>query len=288
MRVAVTGTTGRVGAALCKHLAAQHEIIPLSRHDLDLSDPDSIDAAWHRLDCDVFINPAGITSLEACEDAPDLAYQVNCMAPARLAHLAADREVKLIHFSTDYVFDGKLAGKRHEGDPASPLSIYGTTKRAGESAVLAFPRHTVVRVSWVFGPEKRSFIDQIFSSAQTGEPLQAIADKFSFPTYTEDLSGWIDAIISSDATGLIHACQSGEPASWHDLAAIAVEEMANSGCIPQVPEIKRQELSAMVSFRASRPRHTAMETEKLTRILGHSTRSWQETVREYVRHLAQS
>ncbi len=107
MRVAVTGTTGRVGAALANHLAAHHEIIPLPRGICDLGDPDSLNTALDNLDCDVFINPAGLTSLETCEDDPRFAMRVNSAAPGKIALWAASRGVRMIHFSTDYVLDRK-------------------------------------------------------------------------------------------------------------------------------------------------------------------------------------
>jgi dTDP-4-dehydrorhamnose reductase len=283
MRVVVTGTTGRVGAALANHLACEHEVIPLPRGVCDLADKDTLRAALDGLDCDVFINPAGITSLEACEDDPRLAMRVNSAAPGIIALWAAERGVPMIHFSTDYVFDGETTMPLTEGVPAWPVNVYGRSKLAGEQAVLIHPSNLVLRVSWVFGPEKSSFIDQVFDAALTGRPLAAVADKFSLPTRTTDLARWVSGLIEKKACGLIHACNPGDPVSWHGLARAVVREMHACGVIGIIPEIAEQTLAEMKSFRAVRPRFTAMDASRLSYVLGEPLLPWEEAVSGYVR-----
>ncbi len=283
MRVAVTGTTGRVGAALAHHLADSHEVIPLPRSVCDLADADSLNAALDGLECDVFINPAGITSLEVCEDDPRLAMQVNSAAPGIIALWAAARGVPMIHFSTDYVFAGDTMMALGEDMPARPVNVYGRSKLAGEQAVIIHPGNLVLRVSWVFGPEKVSFIDQIFDAAVAGRPLAAVADKFSLPTCTTDLAHWISCLLEKKASGLLHACNPGEPVSWHGLACAVVREMHACGVIGNIPVIAEQTLAEMSSFRAVRPRFTAMETGRLAKLLGEPLRPWSDAVSGYVR-----
>lgn len=285
MRIAVTGTTGRVGAALARHFSSLHELIALPRAEFDLADPAGMATTLDRLDCDVFLNPAAITSLEACEEDPAAAFRVNAEAPAEIAAWAASRGVRMIHFSTDYVFGGEAPGLRAETDPAEPLGTYGSSKRAGETAVLAFPQHAVVRVSWVFGPEKPSFVDQVFKSALAGKPLAAVADKFSLPAFTADLAGWIGTLIRQPAIGIFHACNSGDPVSWHDLATATLEEMAKLGLIPEVPPVSRLPLAEMAAFRAPRPRYTAMATGRLAAILGRPPRHWRAALAEYLKQI---
>ena len=282
MRVAVTGTTGRVGAALAKHFSRGHEVIALPRAEFDFSDPVSMAARLESLDCDVFLNPGGLTSLEACEDDPELAHQLNAEAPAQFAEWAARRGVKLVHFSTDYVFSGEQPGLRSESETPSPLSVYGRTKLAGEQAVLAHPGNLVLRVSWVFGPEKPSFLDSVIRDALAGKPISAIADKYSLPTHTQDLCGWSEALLKSQATGLFHACQSGPPVSWHDMAGLAVDQLVSGGRLSEAPAILATKLEETTAFRAKRPRHTAMSTTRLEQALGEKPRDWREVVRDHV------
>jgi len=280
----VTGTTGRVGAALARHFATTCEVIPLPRKTFDLADPQALAVALERLECDVFLNPAGITSLEACEDDPALAMRVNAGAPAQIAAWAAERNVRVFHFSTDYVFGGETLGLRGEHEEPMPLNIYGLSKLAGEAAVLASPQNCVVRVSWVFGPEKPSFVDSVFDAALAGRPLAAIADKYSLPVFTKDLAQWMERLVDHKTTGILHACNSGQPVSWHDMATAVAEEMVAFGVLAQMPDIQQQALDEMPSFRAVRPRFTAMDTDRLTELLGHPPRPWREALGEYIRH----
>lgn len=283
MKVAVTGTTGRVGAALARYFRWDHEVIELPRRAFDLSDSARMAAALEALDCDVFLNPAGLTGLEACEDEPALARRLNAEAPGELAAWAQNRGVHLIHFSTDYVFSGEEPGLRTEDETPQPLSVYGKTKREGELAALVHPEACVVRVSWVFGPEKPSFADSIISAALEGCPLSAIADKWSLPTFTRDLSEWVECLVNARAKGVIHACQSGEPASWHDMAEVIVDELVRQGDLSSRPPIEATALDSVAAFRAPRPRHTAMATHQLAALLDKPTRAWQDALREYVR-----
>ena len=282
MRISVTGTTGRVGAALAKHFAARHEVIPLPHGECDLADEKSLAAALGSLECDVLLNPAGITSLESCEDDPALAMRVNAEAPAEIADWAASRGLPVFHFSTDYVFNSDVPRLFSEGDQPDPVSVYGRSKLAGEREVLARPGNCVVRISWVYGPEKPSFVDRVFDDALAGNPLAAIADKFSLPVLTTDLAEWIEKLVTGKTTGIIHACQSGEPVSCHGMAVAVVEEMVSLGLLSKGPPVRLQALAEAAAFRAPRPRYSAMATDRLTNILGQPPRHWRDALSDYI------
>jgi len=283
MRIAITGTTGRVGAALLKRLGSSHEVTALPRAVCDLADAGSLKAALAGLDCDVFINPAAMTNLEACEDDPRLAMRVNSAAPGKIALWAAERGVRVIHFSTDYVFSGGSVFPLSEEMAPEPLSAYGRSKLAGEKAVLAHPGNLVMRVAWVFGPEKPSFVDQVFEKALAGEPLAAVSDKLSLPTCTTDLAEWTDHLLKTGTSGIIHACNPGDPVSWHGMAEFVVREMAACGILRSCPEITKLGLAEMAAFRARRPRFTAMDTSRLSTIVGQAIRPWPEALAAHVR-----
>lgn len=283
MRVAITGTTGRVGAALLKRLGACHEVIPLPRAVCDLADSESLNAALGDLDCDVFINPAAMTSLEACEEDPRLAMRVNSAAPGKIALWAAERGIRMIHFSTDYVFGGDGCTPLAEEMTPGPLSAYGRSKLAGEKAVLAQQGNLVIRVAWVFGPEKPSFVDQVFDDALAGRPLAAISDKLSLPAFTTDLAEWAESLLETDASGILHACNPGDAVSWHGMAGVVAREMTARGTLRSCPEIAELKLADMTSFRARRPRFTAMDTSRLSAALGRTLRPWPDALADYVR-----
>lgn len=279
MRIAITGTTGRVGQALARHFAEHHEVIALPRTRLDLAAPDC-GRFLEELDFEVLLNPAGLTGLEQCEGDPALARQVNALAPAAFAVVCRERGKQMLHFSTDYVFDGREPGLRTEDEEPSPLSVYGTTKREGEQAVLA-AGGTVMRISWVFGPEKPAFPDQILERALAGRELAAVADKFSRPTFTGDLCEWVAAWLAAGApAGIFHASNSGPVTSWHGMAQEVLAFLARKGVA--TPPLEALALDDMTAFRAPRPRHTAMATRRLEVLLGKAPRDWREAMREHL------
>jgi dTDP-4-dehydrorhamnose reductase len=212
--------------------------------------------------------------------------RVNSAAPGKIALWAAEKGVRMIHFSTDYVFGGETAGLRVEAERPNPLSAYGRSKLAGEQAVLTHPGNLVLRVSWVFGPEKASFVDHVLTCALAGEPLAAVADKWSLPTFTKDLAEWVSGLLETEATGILHACNPGEPVSWHGMAAAVLREMVSCGAIHETPALTAQTMAQMPAFRAARPKHTAMDSARLAAILGRPLRPWSGALAEYVRSTA--
>lgn len=282
MRLAITGTTGRVGRALADHLGPCHDVVELPRRVLDLAG-DRLPELLAGRSFDVLLNPAGLTGLEDCEDDPDLAWRVNASAPGICARACAARGAAMLHFSTDYVFEGTEPGWRREDDPASPRSVYGRSKLEGERQVLA-AGGTVMRVSWVFGPEKAAFPERVLADALAGREVAAVADKFSRPTFTGDLAAWVGAWLEAGAPkGLFHACNGGPVTSWHGMAAEVLAFLAERGC--RVPALRVLELERMAAFRAPRPRHSALATTRLEALLGRVPRDWREALREHLGRL---
>ncbi|MGY8687863.1 MAG: SDR family oxidoreductase [Verrucomicrobiales bacterium] len=279
-RIAITGVTGRLGGALARHhRALGHEVIALDRKALDLAQSDRLMDQLGALDFDALINPAGITGLEACEDEPELARRVNAGAPALMAVICRERSIPFLHVSTDYVFDGIVPGERRETDPAEPISHYGVTKLAGEQAVLAAnPEAWVARVSWLFGPDRPGFVDMILDRANAGEPIAAIADKDSCPTYVDDAVEAFDHLLAhtDDPGGVIHVCNQG-PTTWYDYAQEILRLRGG-----EIPKVQRQALAEMKAFRAPRPKHTAMNADHLQELTGHQMRPWQDALSDYM------
>ncbi|MGE9271557.1 MAG: SDR family oxidoreductase [Verrucomicrobiales bacterium] len=281
MRIAITGTEGRVGRALANDFAARHEVIELPRSRVDLASPTEVDAVAD-LDFDVLLNPAAVTSLEACEDAPIMARAVNTEAPARLAQRCRMAGRRMIHFSTDYVLCGETEGLHSESARVDPRSVYASTKAAAESAVLE-EEGCVIRVSWVYGPEKPAFPDWVVSVARSGADLRAVGDKTSLPCFTRDLVKWTDSVMAAGCPGeVFHACQGGPPTSWHGIAEWVVSHLERSKVIPEHLPVIFQRLEDMIAFRAVRPRHTAMSTDRLSNLHGCPPRDWREAMTEYL------
>jgi len=283
VRIAITGVGGRLGGALESGLAERHDVLGLDRAALELAAPARIAGQLEKHRFDVLVHTAAVTSPDTAEGEPGLAGRVNGQAPGVLAAECRRRGVRMMHISTDYVFGGVDPGLRAEGDPTEPASVYGTSKLAGEQSVLAAdPAACVLRVSWLFGPERPGFPEQVIERAGRGA-FELIDDKFSIPTYVPDLVGWIGRLIERpEVSGVLHACSSGEPASWFDWGSATIDLALASGRLVSPPELRRSLLDDSDFFRAARPRFTAMSNQRLCRILGKPPRTWREALREHV------
>lgn len=285
MKILILGSRGRLAAALAREWGARHEITALSRDDVDVANVAALERCLGARSFDVLVNGTGLTNVDACESRRDEARSVNAVAPAIMAALARNCGARFIHFSTDYVFDGKKQEPYTEDDPPRPLGWYGWTKLDGENAVIAdSPSHRVVRVSWVFGPDRPGFVEQIVQRAQATSDVSAIADKYSSPTYSCDTAGWIEPMFDPTFPGgLFHACNSGS-CSWQEYGEWALECASDAGIPVKTTKLRAQSLQDMKSFTAPRPVHSILSTEKLTRMSGIKPRPWREAIRDYIKY----
>jgi dTDP-4-dehydrorhamnose reductase len=281
-RIVVIGKNGRLGAAICRDLAPSFEVVALGREEVDLAQP--ILAQLSGLKFDVLINASAATNVDWCENNPVEADRLNGTAVAELGGLASGQGARVIHISTDYVFDGRLDRPYCEADPAHPISVYGSSKRKGEIALLEdSEKHLTIRVSWLFGFDKPSFVDAILDRARNDAFPQAIADKFSAPTFTSDFVSWLRPLLTENsAGGLLHLCNRGG-CSWQEFGQLALDESAKQGISFRAREIQPISLSLMKNFVAKRPPYTVMDTGRFTEISGMRPRPWEEAVSEYVR-----
>ena len=284
LRVVVTGTGGRLGGAVARRLRQRgHRVVAWDRKALDLTVPEQIDDHFGGARYDVVVNCAAATLLDWCEDHPEEAWQVNAEAARRMAEHCVAQGARLIHVSTDYVYDGRLPGLREEADPVEPLGVYAATKAEGERVVLASGADAVVaRVSWVFGPDRPAFPDQMLRQALRGESCAAVADKWSVPTYSHDLAdmiGWL--LVQPRISGVLNLCSEGS-CSWQEYGQATLDLAAELGLPLKVRHVEPLTLAAMKSFRAVRPVWTAMSTRRM-RSLGFTPRPWREALGEYLR-----
>jgi dTDP-4-dehydrorhamnose reductase len=284
IRVAVLGSRGRLGAALVRNWSASMRVAALARPALDLADLDTLDRTLRSGDFDVVVNCAANTAVDACESTPDDARRVNSEAPGVIATACMATGGRLIHISTDYVFDGAKRTPYTENDPTSPQGVYATTKRDGEFAVLATSGdHLVVRVSWVFGPDKPSFIDMILDRAASNDRVEAIADKWSTPTYTEDLAAWLPALFAAQVRGGIYHVTNAGSATWLDYGQHALDCARTLGVPLKTATVEPIKLVDFKAFIAPRGIHTVLSTAKFTAATGIQPTSWEDAVERYVR-----
>jgi dTDP-4-dehydrorhamnose reductase len=276
VRIAVTGTNGRVGGALVDFLRhAGHEVIALTRHEIPLDQPNALREAVQSIDVDAWVNPAAMSSPDACERDPQTSHAVNVTAPAILADVCRQLDRYLLHFSTDYVFSGEEPGKKREQDVTGPINVYGQHKRDGEMAVLASgARATILRVSWVYGARVPAFVEQCFQRLTAGEAIHAIADKWSIPTAMPDLCQWVEVLLQQQPTAMLHGCHSGEPVSWYGITT-HLQQMRK---LNSTAEVHATRLADATHFIAKRPVHTAMDNRALSSLLPQPIADWQEAM----------
>ena len=282
MKIAIVGANGRLGAALVREYQRDYEVTTYDRRQLDLGQLDRVRSALAGAKFELMINCAALTNVDYCESHREEAFVVNAEAPRLLAEIANEKSAKLVHFSTDYVFDGKKTDPYVEEDKAVPLSVYGESKLEGEQRVLeASSQHLVVRLSWVFGPAKPSFIDQIIQRARENDVVTAVADKFSAPTFTIDVAGWLRLVVEKNANGILHLTNNGG-CSWQEWAQYAIDVCRSRGLPLKAERVEAVSLGDMKNFVAQRPVHTVLSTAKFTALTGVQPRHWREAVAEYI------
>lgn len=285
LRLLILGANGRLGRALKRlYSAGPHQVAAWSRAELDLTDLERIPAALAASDFDVLINAAGLTSVDSCEERREEARLSNGIAPGLLADFCARHGRRLIHISSDYVFPGTTPAPLRETDPTGPCNHYGHTKLAGENAVLAAdPYALVARVSWLFGPDKPSFPDMILRTALEQDHVSAVNDKWSSPSYSEDLAAWLLALIQDHptASGLFHLCNEGAP-SWQQYGQATLDIASRLGLPLKTRAVTGHSMQGFAPFIAARPPHTALDTSKFHALTGIQPRSWQDALSDYI------
>jgi dTDP-4-dehydrorhamnose reductase len=283
MRIVIVGAGGRLGAALLREYHGKFDVTGFSHVQLDLSDLGAVREKLGNASFDVLINAAGFTKVDLCETQPELAFLINAEAPRVVAEICEEKNARLIHFSTDYVFDGAKRKPYTEKDEALPISVYGESKLAGEKNVLAVQnQNLVVRVSWVFGPDRPSFIDAMVQQAQKNDEVDAVADKISTPTYTLDIAETLPRFFDSDSsTGILHFANAGR-CSWQEYAQWAVDCCHDAGLPLKAKTIGVRKLRDMANWIARRPVYSVLSTAKYAKLTGTSPRTWREAVSDYI------
>jgi len=283
MKIVVLGTGGRLGAALMREYGEEYNIAGFNRAQLDLASLNDVRGKLGAMNFDVLINAAAFTNVDTCETERNRAFLINAEAPAILAEICHAKGAKLIQFSTDYVFNGEKRAPYTEQDQANPISLYGESKLAGEKNVLTAEHgHFVVRVSWVFGPDRPSFIDAMIKRAQEDKKIGAISDKFSTPTYTHDIARMLPQFFDRRLEGgMLHFANAGK-CSWQEYAQWALDCCADAGIPLKAKTVGALKLSEMKNWIARRPVYSVLSTAKYADLTGTPPRAWREAVADYI------
>lgn len=283
MRILVTGTSGQVGSAVLPALEEFGTTISADRAALDLALIEEIPDALNHFAPDLIINAAAYTAVDQAEDDYGLAFRVNAEAPASIANWAAKRNVPLIHFSTDYVFNGSGTRPWNEDDVPDPLSVYGASKLAGEHAVRnACGPHLIIRTSWVYAAQGKNFLRTVARLAATQSKLTVVLDQIGAPTSAALIADSLVGIIRASqtdlseafqrASGVVHLAASGDT-SWHGFADAIVLGLKQRGVALAVESIVPISTSGF-PCKAHRPSNSRLDLGRLRSVFGVSTPLW--------------
>lgn len=284
MNVLVLGASGRLGRALVRRFSADgHRASALSHKDLDLARLDTVQPCLETQEFDLLINTAGLTDVDFCEAHAELAHTVNAVAPGIAAAECQRRGARYVQISTDYVFAGDGRTPLREDSPPRPLNAYGRSKLQGEHACLeAQPEALVLRVAWLFGHDKPSFPDRILRQALERLDISAVNDKWSSPTYADDVGEWLMALLRTPgARGLFHLCNTGV-CSWQEYGEETLAIASRMGLPVKTTRVRGHTMEGFAPFLAERPPYTPLDTALFTATTGVQPRSWQSALEDYL------
>lgn len=273
MRILLTGRNGQVGWELERALGPVSELLATDRVLLDLADADAIRRAVREAKPQVIVNAAAYTAVDRAESESGLAMRINGATPGILAEEAKRLGALLVHFSTDYVFDGTKGAPYLEDDAPNPLNQYGRSKLAGERAIAASgARHLILRTSWVYGLRGRNFLVAILSRARSGAPLRVVDDQAGAPTWCRDIAQATARIVAAprDASGVYHL-GAGGATTWCGFARAIVAEARIAAEVQPIT-------SAEYPAAAARPRYSVLDSAKFAREFGIALPDWRESL----------
>lgn len=299
-KILLTGVSGQVGHALQQQLALEladeWQVVACDRQQLDLTQPEHIRRVVRDIAPDLIINPAAYTAVDKAESERELANAINATAAGVLAEEAARLKIGLIHFSTDYVYDGTKNGVYAEDDAVSPLSVYGASKLAGEEAIrrVGLP-HLILRTSWVYGSYGKNFLKTIIRLAQERDNLRIVADQYGAPTadiaiaraVTELVTRWHPEDVAQ--TGVYHLINRGET-TWFGFASEIVVQYRALEALRGWPALAVKEIAQIAAAEyptpAKRPANSRMSTAKLEQTFGVTLPEWSIALNQVMAELA--
>jgi dTDP-4-dehydrorhamnose reductase len=275
VRILLTGAAGQLGTTLARAYQGRAQILPVTRKDLDIGDCAAVEAFITREHPDLVINCTAYNNVDGAEEDATAAIQVNALAVRAMARAASQTGALLVHYGTDFVFDGLANRPYTEDDEPAPRSVYGSSKLLGEWLAADCARHYVLRVESLFGgAQRRSSVDRIADAIRTGEPARVFVDRTVTPSYVEDVAAATWSLIHTAAPFGTYHCVNTGMTTWYELAKQIGRELRVE---PNLVPVK----VADVPMRASRPQYAALSNAKLARAGIHMP-TWEDGLRRYL------
>ena len=275
MRAMILGAGGMLGEDLVRSAPEGTGLHPFTRHDLDVTDTASLAARILDLQPDVILNAAAYTAVDRAETEGESCFRVNAEAVGELGRIAAQAGARVVHFSTDYVFNGKASQPYREDSPTDPVNAYGASKLAGEHALeQRGAEWLIVRTQWLFGVHGKSFPKTMWERARAGLATKVVRDQTGRPTYSTDLAETVWSLVQRGVHGVMHVANQG-PATWFELAAHVFLRAGR-------PDLLTPCLTADFPTAARRPRYSVLDTTRLESQLGVGLPPWPAAVDRFL------
>ena len=277
MKILLLGHKGMLGSDLLLKLNLQHEVVGMDKDEIDIVSAEECNEAIKEIEPNIVINAAAYTNVDGCETAKEECFAVNAEAIKNIAQACLNKNIRIIHFSTDYVFDGTAKQPYKEDDKCNPINAYGESKLAGERYLQSLADdYILIRTSWLYGVKGKNFVQTILEKAKTTPKLSVVDDQVGSPTHTKDLAAAVDLLIEQNAKGIFHITNRGS-CSWYQFAVKILQEygLDNIEVIP----IKSDKLPRP----AMRPAYSVLSMHKFIATTGKTMQPWQLALQDYLK-----
>jgi dTDP-4-dehydrorhamnose reductase len=279
MKILLLGHKGMLGSDLLFQLGKKHEIIGLDKDEIDIASAAECRRAINENKPDIVVNTAAYTDVDGCEKAKDECFTVNAEAVKNIAESCREKNIRIIHFSTDYVFDGNGNEPYKEDSLCNPINVYGASKLAGERYLQEFSNNYIlIRTAWLYGKNGKNFVRTILEAARTKNKLEVVDDQTGSPTYTRDMAVAVDLLIERNITGIFHITNRGS-CSWFQFAEKILQDEGITGV--QVLPIK----SGQLKRPAKRPAYSVLSMQKFIAATGKAMQPWQLALQDYLQNM---
>jgi dTDP-4-dehydrorhamnose reductase len=281
MRILLLGHKGMLGSDLLLKLPEEHEVVGMDKEEIDIVSKDECVKAIKEIEPNIVINAAAYTNVDGCESAKEECFAVNAEAVKNIAQVCRNKNIRIIHFSTDYVFDGTAKQPYKEDDQCNPINAYGESKLAGERYLQSLAdNYVLIRTSWLYGVKGKNFVQTILEKAKTTPRLSVVDDQVGSPTYTKDLAAAVDLLINQNLKGIFHITNRGS-CSWYQFAVKILQESGLDDV--KVTSIKSDKLPRT----AMRPAYSVLSMQKFISATGKTMQPWQLALQDYLKSIKQ-
>jgi dTDP-4-dehydrorhamnose reductase len=276
VKILLLGHKGMLGCDLLLKLNMGHEVVGLDKEEIDVVSSIECKAAIKEIEPDIVINAAAYTNVDGCETAKDECFAVNAEAVKSIADACRDKNIRIVHFSTDYVFDGTAKQPYKEDHQCNPINTYGASKMAGERYLQSLSdNYILIRTAWLYGVNGKNFVQTILEKVKTTKKLTVVDDQTGSPTYTKDLAAAVDLLIKQNAKGIFHITNRGS-CSWFQFAVKILQEAGIHGI--DITPIKSDQLQRP----AMRPAYSVLNMQKFIQTTGKTMQPWQLGLQDYL------